>query len=577
MLNLKRINSIDNKIKQNLIDNGYNEMIINLLINRGYDEELITALLSTGYSEEMPRYNDLVNVEIGADIIESHIANGSNIFIYGDYDSDGINSTYILGDAINHIIYYTESDAQLSLKVPERHEGYGLNMDWCKKIVAENQGEDVLVITVDNGIAQDKEVAFLLENDIDVLITDHHTPNGHTPERVWIIDAHYNDDNENNKGLCGAAVAFKLAMTLLDRYDCIENKDDYYCRYLVNVAIATITDSMPMTIENIKYVYNGIQSLKDGYGSEAVTYYRDYKKNTDITPTDIAFNLGPQINACGRMNNTALALNYLFSDETDVEDLYNEVVAINDERKSKTEKSIDKAEKALDINSPSIILELDNVEGIAGIIASNLSNKYNKCTIIFSKDSTGKYLIGSARSDGQIDLLSLLRNIDNNSVVKVGGHSAACGITIKTTGLKSFIAAVNKAIMDLPIEEVEEQDMQIVVDDFITIEDINKDNCEALKNLYFFTDSKPIFALTNLKVVNVGYSKNNSNNLKLTVIDANGNTGVYWGWKKSSIYHQLNNPKDITLVGYIEYDFRDNKTPTFNILNIIPMEMINIC
>ena len=112
MLNLKRINSIDNKIKQNLIDNGYNEMIINLLINRGYDEELITALLSTGYSDEMPRYNDLVNVEIGADIIESHIANGSNIFIYGDYDSDGINSTYILGDAINHIIYYTESNAQ---------------------------------------------------------------------------------------------------------------------------------------------------------------------------------------------------------------------------------------------------------------------------------------------------------------------------------------------------------------------------------------------------------------------------------------------------------------------------------
>lgn len=574
MLNLKRINSIDNKIKQNLIDNGHNEMIINLLINRGYDEELITALLSTGYSDEMPRYNDLINVEIGADIIESHIANGSNIFIYGDYDSDGINSTYILGDAINHIIYYTESDAQLNLKVPERHEGYGLNMDWCKKIVAENQGEDVLVITVDNGIAQDKEVAFLLENDIDVLITDHHTPNGHTPERVWIIDAHYNNDNENNKGLCGAAVAFKLAMTLLDRYEEV-NSDDLYYKYLVHVAIATITDSMPMTIENIKYVYNGIQLLKDGYASDAINYYKEYNANTDLTPKDIAFGLGPQINACGRMNNTALALNYLFSDNEDVEDLYNEVIVINDERKTKTKKSIEYAEKTLDINSPSIILELSNVEGIAGIIASNLSNKYNKCTIIFSKDSTGKYLIGSARSDGNIDMLTLLRTLDNDSVVKVGGHNAACGITIKAKGLESFIAAVNKAIMDLPtVEIVEEQNVQIVVDDFITIEDINKDNCEALKNLYFFTESNPVFALTDVTIVKTKASNNNKNNMMFDIVDEDNNKFSFWSWGIGEQYRALGEPKNVTFVGEIEYKFGK---PSFNILNIIPMEMMNIC
>ena len=574
MLNLKRINSIDNNIKQNLIENGYNEMIINLLVNRGYNEELITALLSTGYSDEMPRYNDLMNVEIGADIIESHIANGSNIFIYGDYDSDGINSTYILGDAINHIIYYTESDAQLSLKVPERHEGYGLNMDWCKKIVAENQGEDVLVITVDNGIAQDKEVAFLLENDIDVLITDHHTPNGHTPEKVWIIDAHYNDDNENNKGLCGAAVAFKLAMTLLDRYEEVSS-DDLYYKYLVHVAIATITDSMPMTIENIKYVYNGIQLLKDGYASDAINYYKEYNANTDLTPKDIAFGLGPQINACGRMNNTTLALNYLFSDNEDVEDLYNEVIVINDERKTKTKKSIEYAEKTLDINSPSIILELSNVEGIAGIIASNLSNKYNKCTIIFSKDSTGKYLIGSARSDGNIDMLTLLRTLDNDSVVKVGGHNAACGITIKAKGFKSFIVAVNKAIMDLPtVEIIEEQDMQIVVDDFITIEDINKDNCEALKNLYFFTESNPVFALTDVTIVKTKASNNNKNNMMFDIVDEDNNKFSFWSWGIGEQYRALGEPKNVTFVGEIEYKFGK---PSFNILNIIPMEMMNIC
>ena len=574
MINLTKMNNINNNLKQELINNGYNEMIVDLLVNRGYDEELISTLLSIGYSESMPKYNDIINVEIGADIIESHIANGSNIFIYGDYDSDGINSTYILGDAINHIIYYTESDAQLSLKVPERHEGYGLNMDWCKKIVAENQGEDVLVITVDNGIAQDKEVAFLLENDIDVLITDHHTPNGHTPKNVWIIDAHYNNDNEDNKGLCGAAVAFKLAMTLLDRYEEV-NSDDLYYKYLVHVAIATITDSMPMTIENIKYVYNGIQLLKDGYASDAINYYKEYNANTDLTPKDIAFGLGPQINACGRMNNTALALNYLFSDNEDVEDLYNEVIVINDERKSKTKKSIEYAEKTLDINSPSIILELSNVEGIAGIIASNLSNKYNKCTIIFSKDSTGKYLIGSARSDGHIDILTLLRSLDNDALVKVGGHSAACGITIKAKGLKSFISAVNKAILDIPVEKVvEATDTQIVVDKYITIEDINKDNCEALKDLYFFTESNPVFALTDVTITKTKASNNNKNNMMFSIQDNNNNKFEFWSWGIGEQYRALGEPKKVTFVGEIEYKFGK---PSFNILNIIPMEMINIC
>ena len=309
MINLTTTNNINNELKANLIENGFNELIVNLLVNRGYNQELIETLLSTGYSETMPCYNDLINVEVGADIIQSHIANDSTIYIFGDYDSDGINSTYILGDAINHAIYYSDSNAKLSLKVPERHEGYGMNIEWCESIV-NNKDNTTLVITVDNGIAQDREVAYLLENGIDVLITDHHTPNGHVPANVWIIDAHYNNDNESNKGLCGAAVAFKLAMTLLERYPEVET-DDLYYKYLVHVAIATITDSMPMTIENIKYVYNGLQLLKDGYGSDAINYYKEYNANTDLTPKDLAFGLGPQINACGRMNNTSLALNYL--------------------------------------------------------------------------------------------------------------------------------------------------------------------------------------------------------------------------------------------------------------------------
>ena len=569
MLITKRPNQ-NNKLKNLLI--GHNEMIVNVLVNRGYDKEIIESLLETGYSNELPPYNDLTNVEIGADIISSHIANGSTIWIFGDHDSDGVNSTYILGDAINNIIYETESNATINLKVPERTEGYGLNMNWCEELVANKSDEQILVITVDNGIAADREVAYLLENGIDVLITDHHQPNGHTPQNVFIIDAFHNNDSESNKGLCGAGVAFKLAMTLLDRYPNIASDDMYY-RYMIHVAIATITDSMPMTKENIQYVYNGLQLLKDGYGSEALNYYKDYNANTDLTPKDLAFGIGPQLNACGRMNNVGLAIDYLFCEESEVEDLYNKIVLTNDERKAKTKEAVATAESIMDINSPSIVLALNNVAGIAGIIASDLSSRFNKCTIVFSSHGNNKYLIGSARSTGNIHLLNVLRELETDAIVKVGGHAGACGITIKAELYNEFINALNNALNNLPTIEVEnDTELEVVVDDFITLSDINKDNCEALKNLYFFTESNPVFAL-DVEIVKTKKSNNNPNNMEFTVRD-NEKEFSFWSWGIGAQYNALNKPTDVVLVGEIEYKFGK---PSFNILNIIPKELITIC
>ena len=567
---VKRMN-INNKLKNILT--GHNEMVVNVLVNRGYDKEIIESLLETGYSNELPPYDDLINVKVGADIISSHIANGSEIWIFGDYDSDGVNSVYILGDAINNIIYETESDATINLKVPERTEGYGLNIDWCKNLVANKSDKQILVITVDNGIAQNREVAYLLENDIDVLITDHHQPNGNTPKNVFIIDAFHTNDTENNKGLCGAGVAFKLAMTLLDRYPEI-NSDDLYYKYLIHVAIATITDSMPMTKENIQYVYNGLQLLKDGYGSTAMNYYKEYNANTDLTPKDLAFGIGPQLNACGRMNNTGLAIDYLFSDDEDVEDLYNDIVTTNDERKTRTKEAIQIAEDTMDINSPSIVLALENVGGIAGIIASDLSNRFGKCTIVFSSHGNNKYLVGSARSIGRINLLNLLRELDTDAVVKVGGHAGACGVTIKADMYDEFINAFNNALNELPcpVESEEEYELEITVDDFISLKDINKANCEALKNLFFFTESNPMFAL-DVEIVKTKASSNNPNNVMFTVKDDETEFS-FWSWGIGAQYESLNKPSDVILVGEIEYKFGK---PSFNIINIIPKELITVC
>lgn len=556
MINIRTMNKLDRD----------DELIKRVLINRGYDKDIIDALLETGYSNELPAYNDLTNVNIGADIIESHIANGSTIYIFGDYDSDGVNSSYILGDAINNIIYYTDSAATINIKLPERSEGYGLNYKWCKSIV-ENKDNDILVITVDNGIAQDKEVAYLLENNIDVLITDHHQPNGHTPKDVFIIDAFHNNDDINNKGLCGAGVAFKVAMTLLDRYN-LEVRDDLYYKYLIHVAIATITDSMPMTIENIKYVYNGIQLLKDGYGSTAIDYFRTFNNNTDLVPKDIAFSLGPQINSCGRMNNTGLALDYLFADEDDVEDLYNAIVNTNDERKAKTKKAIEIAEEMIEYKQPGIAIQLTEVEGIAGIIASHISDKYNKCTIVFSQ--ANDVLIGSARSEGFVNLLSVLKQIESETdyIVKLGGHANACGITIKKESFNNFkeifYTKLNNILASKPIET--NSVINITVDDFITVADINKDNCEAIRPLYFFTETTPVFAIKDVTINRVKYSGNNPNNVQFFISDKHGKFD-FWTWGMGEQYKALGEPKLVTIIGELDNKFGK---PSFNVLNIIP-------
>ena len=557
MINIRTMNKLDRD----------DELIKRVLINRGYDIEIIDALLNVGYSQELPMYNDLTNVNVGADIIESHIANGSNIFIFGDYDSDGVNSSYILSDAINQIIFNEDSAATISVKLPERTEGYGLNINWCKSIV-ENKDNDTLVITVDNGIAQEREVAYLLENGIDVLITDHHQPNGHTPKDVFIIDAFHNNDDENNKGLCGAGVAFKLAMTLLDRYE-LSNRDELYYKYLIHVAIATITDSMPMTIENIKYVYNGIELLKDGYGSTAIDYYRTFNSNTDLVPKDIAFSLGPQINSCGRMNNTGLALDYLFADEDDVEDLYNALANTNDERKAKTKKALEIAEEMINIKEPVIAIQLGEVEGIAGIIASNLSDKYSRCSIVFSQ--IDNVLVGSARSDGYINLLSVLKQIEHESdyIVKLGGHANACGITIKQSAFDEFKKAINEKIFHIissnPVE-VKTTDINVVVDDIITVADLNKDNCERIRPLYFFTESTPVFAIKDVTINKVKYSGNNPNNVQFFISDKHGKFD-FWTWGIGEQYKTLGEPKLVTLIGELDNKFGK---PSFNILNIIP-------
>jgi single-stranded-DNA-specific exonuclease len=219
-----------------------------------------------------------------------------------------------------------------------------------------------------------------------------------------------------------------------------------------------------------------------------------------------------------------------------------------------------------------VIIELDNVEGIAGIIASNVSSKYNKCTIVFSR--SGDVLIGSARSDGRVDLLKVLKTIASTTdiVVKVGGHAGACGITIKANKINELDELLNSLLSSVPVIEVKEvHDVEVLVDDFIELSEVNKTNCNNLRPLYFFTESNPVFAFNDVTITKVKYSGNNPNNICFDLKDKSG-TLQTWAWGVGDMYKALGEPKQVSIIA--ELDMKFGK-PSLNILNIIPKREID--
>ena len=176
--------------------------IIEFLINQGYNENEINLLTNKNYETLLPNDN-ITNVKEAAYLISNYIEdNEASIYIFSDYDSDGINAGYIIYDTLVKTKKALESKCFIDLYIPQRAEGYGLNMIWCKEVIKDKSNK-ILVITADNGITKKDEVAFLKAHNIEVLITDHHEPQEKYLPDTLIVDPHLHDLNNNNAlGLC---------------------------------------------------------------------------------------------------------------------------------------------------------------------------------------------------------------------------------------------------------------------------------------------------------------------------------------------------------------------------------------
>lgn len=361
--------------------------------------------------------------------IKYHIKNENKILIVGDYDCDGVFASYILYMALKYL------NAFVDVKLPHRlHDGYGLKP---KLINFAYENKYDLIITVDNGIAAIEAVNLANKLNIDIIVTDHHQPQDELPNCLF-LDAHVEGSNYPFNGLCGAGVAFKLSDALIENF----NKTPIYKDLLQGCAIATVADAMDIVDENRAIVIEGLKILNSNdknIGIKKLLERMNYQ-DKEIKLDTIGFNIGPCINAAGRLDTPNRALDLLLSDDDYTsEKKANELVELNEKRKTLQKNITDN----LSVNTDNycLIVEIPaNIAGIGGIIASNVAEKYQKpCFVVHGND----ILTGSGRTIGDfpiIDCLTLNKDVINSG----GGHAAACGFSIKREMLEKFQDRCNK-------------------------------------------------------------------------------------------------------------------------------------
>lgn len=568
---IKQSNITDTDIK--LLQNKYNvgKELAKFLLGRELSKEVIDALLG---EYVLPKHNNITNVQEGANLIASFLEKeNSAIYIYADYDSDGVNAGTIAYDALIKIKEAISSNCHVEVYFPNRSDGYGLSLDWCKALVDKNKEEnkEILVITVDNGITKKIETEYLLSNDIEVIITDHHVPkDGETPEDVIIIDPWlHKDTDKDSLGLCGAGVAYKVFAYLLE--DIYKDDSNYHLFYLPLVSIATITDMMPLTVENAQYLRYGFYLIENNCCSKAISYYKEYNNKQYLSTKEIAFGLGPELNACGRMLNTKAAGDFLLTEDDDaVVDLYNAINRINKDRKKFQKKILDEIFDNIVINEDTrfVIAHTANTGGVGGVIAAKITEKYNLPCMVLSGE--GDLLHGSARGLGDLDLQELfMEEVKKGHLLNFGGHKGAAGVYVHKDKINALQKSLNDTLKDFVFITQDVSDNVIVVDDLITLADINKSKAEITKDIPLIGNlSNPRSIIKDLTVISVSHSKNNAQNICLTVSDGKTAKSI-WAWGFGDKFESLGCPDKISLVGNVEPDFMKPGAYTLSVEEII--------
>ena len=440
-------------------------------------------------------------------IVEA-IKNDETINLVGDYDVDGISSTTIM------VEFFSALGVEINYIIPNRFEhGYGLSPKILEQIY------DGLIITVDNGITAIEAADICKSRGLDLIITDHHTVGDRLPYAYAIINPKQNDCEFPFSDICGAQVAWYLCASLKKAL-----KFDYNLMQLFDIlALAIVADIMPMVSLNQTMVKAGLKVLQNSQRPAILAIKQRYGLSK-ITEEDIGFKIAPLINCAGRMSDPSIALEFLLS--FDIEEANTQLdflVELNEQRKQDQLLIFTQAKQQVNVLDEVVVVASENWnEGIIGIVASKLCEKYKKPAFVFT--IKGDIAKASSRGTASTHLYNLIDSC-SELLNGFGGHKQAAGLSLDTNNLEKFKKLINQNIKNMPKEK---EDISTNSLGEFSINNANEIVYNMIESFRPFgiTNPYPLFTFSNMIVLNVTKIGKNKEFTKLVVGDNINNIEV---------------------------------------------------
>ena len=554
------IKNYDNNLLE-LISNKYDLdfFIAKLLSIKGFKEHEVESFLEPKIKNYLPNPFHFKDCDEGVNIIYKHINNNSKICIFGDYDVDGATSAGMMS------LYLKKLNINFSVFIPDRQkDGYGPSIETFKNIMRDNIN---LIITLDCGTTSFEAIKFAKDNNIDVVVIDHHKSQEKLPIADALINPNRLDENDEYYYLCAAGVLFVFLAGLnkfLREKKYFELKDinePNLFEFLDLVMLGTVCDVVPLISLNRAFVYQGLKiaAKRNNLGLKTLT---DYSKiNKKLSTYEIGYVLGPKINAGGRIGKSNLGYKLLTTEDAETAYLISsELNSLNLKRKNLESNIIDEAISLVDkqkLEDIIFLVKKDWHEGLIGIVASRLKEHYNRPAFILSQN--GRICKGSARSIFGFDIgLAITKCKQMNLLIKGGGHPMAGGFSVEYDKLNEFkielLKIYNKSKRD--------NNNFFFIDSYLESSAINNELIKKINTLepYGSGNKEPVFAFENFKVCKV--IETNNNHVKVVIQKGSFylNAICFNSKNKDIGNYLLNYKKNFNVAGKIKLNEWNGKT-----------------
>lgn len=555
-----------------------NRVVLQLLFNRGIkDEKEINEFLYGSFDKNLNDPYLFKDMEKAVDFLIEYIKKKEKIVVFGDYDADGVTAAALLYELLKIF------KANVDIYIPDRvTEGYGMNKEAIDEVAANGAR---LIVTVDNGIRNKEEVDYAKKLGIKIIITDHHPPPSDRKDlpECLIIDPMVEGEDYPFKDLAGVGVAYKLGEALIKKSKLDNKQKELLIKRMLDLnAIGTVADCVGLTGENRIFVKAGLGQIEKTrrLGLRELIKVSGLIKDKALDSWNIGFQIGPRLNAAGRMEHANTAFELLITEnKEEAVTLARRLDSRNSERQEITENIVNEVEKSIDPKDKIIIgiYQGEKVnawnEGVVGLVASRIREKYYRPTLIATKADDGYK--GSGRSIENFDLARTIEKA-KNVLLRYGGHAVACGFSVKKENLNEFIKIIKK----IGDKELRDEDLtpKVNIDMELNLEDINEELLTEIDKLKPFgqKNERPIFLSSDVNIVDIITMGLNGQHLKLRL--KNDRSGIIpaIGFNKREKWQDLRVGDKIDIVYYLDLnEFNGKREVQMKIVDIKKHQITN--